>query len=115
MLGIRKSLNILPQKKAEEFTMKKIIFGLAIALMCANVPAFAADKLNINTATQEELAACPAIGPELAAKITEYLQDVGDFTSYDDLKDIEGVDDSKIKDITQYFVIEGVESFDCNC
>lgn len=95
--------------------MKKIIFSLALALICCAGSAFAADKVNINTATQEELAACPAVGPELAKKITEYIQNVGDFTSYDDLKDIDGINDSKIKDITQYFVIEGVESFDCNC
>lgn len=95
--------------------MKKIIFGLALALICSMGPAFAAEKVNINTATQEELAACPAVGADLAAKITEYIQNVGDFTSYDDLKEIEGIDDSKIKAITEFFVIEGVESFDCNC
>lgn len=95
--------------------MKKLIFSLALALICSAGSAFAADKVNINTATQDELAACPAIGADLAAKITEYIQNVGDFTSYDQLKEVDGIDDSKIKAITEFFVIEGVESFDCNC
>ncbi len=77
--------------------------------------AFAAEKANLNTATQKELAADPNIGPELAAKIVELRENMGDFTKYEDLKEIEGMDDATIKKINQNFQIKGVASFDCNC
>lgn len=77
--------------------------------------AVAAEKLNLNMATQAELAADPNIGADLAAKIVEFRENVGDFTKYEDLKEIEGIDDAKIKQINEKFQIEGVASFDCNC
>ena len=77
--------------------------------------AVAAEKANLNTATRAELAADPNIGPELAEKIAEFRENVGDFTKYEDLKEIEGIDDAKIKQINEKFQIEGVASFDCNC
>ena len=64
---------------------------------------------------EAELAADPNIGAELAAKIVEFRENVGDFTKYEDLKEIEGIDDAKIKQINEKFQIEGVASFDCNC
>ncbi|MBQ8173245.1 MAG: helix-hairpin-helix domain-containing protein [Mailhella sp.] len=88
----------------------------AVAAMLAfSGNAMAAEKLNLNVATQAELAADPNIGPELAAKIVEFRENVGDFTKYEDLKEIEGIDDAKIKKINEKFQIEGVASFDCNC
>ena len=72
-------------------------------------------EANLNTATLSELSADPNIGPELAAKIVEFRENVGDFTKYEDLKEIEGIDDAKIKQINEKFQIEGVASFDCNC
>lgn len=85
------------------------------AMLALSGNAMAAEKLNLNVATQAELAADPNIGPELAAKIVEFRENVGDFTKYEDLKEIEGIDDAKIKKINEKFQIEGVASFDCNC
>lgn len=96
--------------------IKTILACTAVAAMLAfSGNAMAAEKLNLNVATQAELAADPNIGPELAAKIVEFRENVGDFTKYEDLKEIEGIDDAKIKKINEKFQIEGVASFDCNC
>lgn len=95
--------------------LKKLVLMLALAGFCAAPGAFAAEKLNLNSATLEELSANSAVGPEFAEKILRYREDVGDFTSADDLKEIEGLDPAKIKDIEQNFIIEGVASADCNC
>mgnify|MGYP003311395572 CR=1 FL=1 len=96
--------------------LKNILFCAAIALVLTfSGNAMAAEKLNLNMATQAELAADPNIGPDLAAKIVEFRENVGDFTKYEDLKEIEGIDDAKIKQINEKFQIEGVASFDCNC
>ena len=96
--------------------LKNLLACAAIALVLSlSGNAMAAAKMNLNNATQAELAADPNIGPDLAAKIVEFRENVGDFTKYEDLKEIEGIDDAKIKQINEKFQIEGVASFDCNC
>ena len=96
--------------------LKNLLACAAIAVVLSlSGNAMAAEKINLNMATQAELAADPNIGAELAAKIVEFRENVGDFTKYEDLKEIEGIDDSKIKQINEKFEIKGVASFDCNC
>ena len=96
--------------------LKTLLACAAIAVVLTfSGTAMAAEKANLNTATLAELSADPNIGPELAAKIVEFRENVGDFTGYNDLKEIEGIDDAKIKQINEKFQIEGVASFDCNC
>lgn len=53
----------------------------------------AAERVNLNTATQEELDALPGIGPVLAQRIVEYRDANGPFTSPEDLKQISGIGD----------------------
>lgn len=93
---------------------KKLVFTLAVLGLLAP-GAMAAEKLNINSATMEELAANPAVGPDFAEKIIQYREGVGDLTSADDLNDIEGMNPERIKNIQDNFVIEGVTEVDCNC
>ena len=50
---------------------------LAAVVLCA-APAFADGKMNLNTATEQELSANPAVGPELAKGIVEFRENVGD-------------------------------------
>lgn len=95
---------------------KTLLACVAVAaLLTLSGNAMAAEKMNLNTATLSELSADPNIGPELAAKIVEFRENVGDFTKYEDLKEIEGIDEAKIKQINEKFQIEGVASFECNC
>ncbi len=96
--------------------MKNFIFCLALLSMLSfPFEGTAAEKPNLNTATQSELSAQPAIGPELAEKLVNYRSDMGDFTGWDDLKGIEGMTDAKIQQIKDHFQIVGVEDVDCNC
>jgi len=96
--------------------MKKIVFSLALlAALALGMNAEAAEKLNLNSATQEELAADPAIGPALAQKIVDYRSDMGDFGGWEDVKAIEGMTDALIKKLEEKFQIVGVEGVDCNC
>ena len=57
---------------------------LAAVVLCA-APAFADGKMNLNTATEQELSANPAVGPELAKGIVEFRENVGDIKSMDEL------------------------------
>lgn len=45
-------------------------------------------KVNINTATQEELDTLPGIGPSIARKIIEYREQNGKFSNIEDIKEV---------------------------
>ena len=60
---------------------------LAAVVLCA-APAFADGKMNLNTATEQELSANPAVGPELAKGIVEFRENVGDIKSMDELLEV---------------------------
>ena len=48
-------------------------------------------KLNLNTATAEELDALPKVGPVLAKRIVEWRQEHGPFAAVEDLDAVDGV------------------------
>lgn len=50
------------------------------------------ERVNINTATEEELRSLPRIGPALASRILELRAARGRFTSLNDLRDVSGID-----------------------
>ena len=62
-------------------------------------------KVNINTATQTELETLSGIGPSLAAKIIEYRESNGKFTSIEDIKNVSGIGDSKYESIKDYIEV----------
>ena len=73
--------------------------GLALAMaallvsgtaMAAGKPAPTA-KVNLNTASVEQLTALPGVGPKLAARIVEYRQKSGTFRSTQELMNVKGV------------------------
>jgi competence protein ComEA len=57
----------------------------------SGVPPRAADRVDINTATADELHVLPGIGPALAARIIEWRGEHGPFRSMDDLDLVPGI------------------------
>ena len=58
-------------------------------------------KININTATTQELEALPGVGEVIAARIVTYREQNGPFRSVDDLIHVEGISDRAIDRIRE--------------
>jgi competence protein ComEA len=58
-------------------------------------------RININTATAEELEALPGVGEVIATRIVAYREQNGPFRSVDDLIHVEGIADRAIDDMRE--------------
>lgn len=98
--------------------MKRILIALTLmlALAVSATAASAADndgKINLNVATVEQLEAIEGISHELAEKIIELREENGEFVDMSELLDVEGVDNSLLRQLDKYLFIEVAS--DCNC
>ena len=87
--------------------------GLALAMaallvsgtaMAAGKPAPTA-KVNINTASIEQLTTLPGVGPKLAARIVEYRQKSGTFRSTQELINVKGVGEKSFAKIEPWLSV----------
>lgn len=60
-----------------------------------NISSNSIQKININTATQEQLDTLPGIGQSTALKIIEYRKENGKFKKIEDIKQIKGIGEAK--------------------
>jgi competence protein ComEA len=80
------------------------IFGIAVSAAAASaqskaqtpkaaatVTATATAPVNLNTATAEQLATIPGVGPKMAERIIDYRQKNGGFKKVEDLMNVSGV------------------------
>ena len=64
-------------------------------------------KVNINTATEAQIALLPGLGPKLATEVVNYRTNNGGFKTIEDIKKVSGVGDKKFEKIKDYVVLEG--------
>lgn len=62
--------------------------------------------LNINTVTAEELELLPGIGPVLAQRIVDYRNSHGGYRAVEELLQVKGIGDSRLKDILDLITVE---------
>ncbi len=56
-------------------------------------------RINLNTATSEQLQTIKGIGPSIAGKILDYRKQIGQFTSVDQLLDVSGIGSKTLEKI----------------
>ena len=84
----------------------------AVAVVLAAGPALAAakpaptEKVDLNTATVEQLTALPGVGPTLAARIVEHREKAGQFSSPEELMNVKGIGEKNFQKIEQYVTVE---------
>jgi competence protein ComEA len=90
--------------------------GLAVAMaafLTAGPAALAADspaataKVDLNTATVEQLTVLPGVGPALAARIIEYRKKSGGFHSAEELLNVRGIGEKNFKKIEARLMVSG--------
>ena len=62
-------------------------------------------KVNINTASKEELLTVTGIGESKANAIIKYRQDNGEFKTIEDIKNVTGIGDSLFEKIKEYITV----------
>ncbi|MBI3932760.1 MAG: helix-hairpin-helix domain-containing protein [Acidobacteria bacterium] len=85
--------------------------ALALGLMLTSGLALAdakpapAGKVNLNTATAEQLEVLPGVGPKLAARIVEYRQKSGAFKSAQELMNVKGIGEKSFGKLEGYLTV----------
>lgn len=65
----------------------------------------AVEKVNINSASEDQLRAIPGVGPVTAAKIRMYREKNGNFTKVNDLLQVKGIGAVTLEKMKPYVTI----------
>jgi competence protein ComEA len=87
---------LTPNQKEEKMLNRKIVISVLVVVLVGwlsviNLNAGETEKININTASAEELTQLKGIGPSHAAKIIEFREKNGPFKLPEDLVQVPGV------------------------
>jgi len=92
---------------------RTLVTGLAMLFAFVASTGFAAaaakaapsGKVNINTATVEQLASLPGVGAKIAARIVEYRQKQGGFKSAQELMNVRGIGERNFQKLQSYLSV----------
>jgi len=66
-------------------------------------------KIDLNTASREDLIMIPGLGPNLSDAILRFRQERGGFQSLEDLREIEEMDDDIFEAVREYLRVGSAE------
>lgn len=76
------------------------------SLTNSGAPPTRAAKLNLNTATLDDLNKLPGIGPTLAQRILDYRASKGGFTSIAEIQDVKGIGDTLFQNLKELITVQ---------
>ncbi len=91
------TLIVGPGKDGNTFIQQKPLSAKALWILGRPIP--------INQATAEDLDRLPGIGSTLALRIVEYRQGIGNFSSLDQLLEVNGLKDKTLEKIKRYLTL----------
>jgi competence protein ComEA len=95
--------------KKANLTWALILFlGLALApsmALAQKAKAPGGDKVNLNTASVEQLQTLPGVGPAMAKKIVEHRTKSGKFTKVEEILNIQGIGEKKFQKMKDRLVV----------
>ena len=88
-------------------------FSLVVCLALALAPvalaqkgkATSTEKVNLNTATVEQLQTLPGVGPAMAKRVLEYRTKVGKFTKVEEILNVKGFGEKRFQKIKDRLLI----------
>lgn len=92
-----------------DMKFKKLLLSLFAAFLLSTGSVFAVDKINVNTATQEELQSLSGIGASTAAAIVNYREQMGEFDSLDSLLEVKGIGEKKLAKLSEQLTVSDSE------
>lgn len=103
-------IDFIETKQKEKIKLEICIDGEVINGACIKQDTTSSDttlngKININTATIDELKTLPGIGESKAKNIINYRDKNGNFTNTEELKEVEGIGNSIYDQIKDYITI----------
>ncbi len=86
--------------------LKKLWLTLFVGLFFLSANSvFAADMININTATQTELETLNGVGPATATAIIEYREQAGNFKTVGEVTNVKGIGEKKLAKFADQIVV----------
>ncbi len=76
-----------------------------VAALAQKGKAVSTEKVNLNTATLEQLQTLPGIGPAMAKRVIEYRSKVGKFTKIEEIINVKGIGEKKFQKIKDRLVV----------
>lgn len=92
----------MTSRKARIVCVLALCLGLAlssVSVMAQKSAPAPTEKININSATSEQLQSIPGIGPATAKSILEYRAKVGKFNKIEEIINVKGIGEKKFQKI----------------
>jgi comEA protein len=94
--------------KAKIVCVLVVCLGLAfgsISVLAQKAGPVVTDKVNLNTATAEQLQSLPGIGPAMAKLIIEHRTKAGKFIRIEEIMNIKGIGEKKFQKIKERLTV----------
>ena len=103
--------------------MRRMFLGMLLAVSLLGISAFSfaadanpeASKLNVNTATLEQLQKVPGITPEIAKEIVQYREEMGDIQNLDELTEVKGITKELLGKLKEFISVDAISGSECTC